>query len=361
MVQTNFTKERWEEHERNWRAWWDHELDRPLVVMETFQPTSRYEQLRRRYPDVYCPAHFPLDEPAGKVIDFYEAEIESTRFLGDSWPRWWPNFGSGIIAGFLGAELILRPDTVWFQPPEDLDFANLEIAVREDNPWFRRILSLTREAVRRWENEVNVCFTDMGENLDILLHLRTTEDLLMDLYDQPDLVKNHLGKLTEVWKEYYQRFYEVISRGHCGTSGWTGLWSPEKHYILQCDFCYMISPEMFEEFALPDLVACCEFLDHPFYHLDGKGQVSKLDHLLGIEKLRGIQWIPGDGAGQPEEYLDLLKRIRDAGKLCQVYVTPQGALKIKEELGGKGFAFQIVHDGMDEAAANEFISRLCRA
>ncbi|NBD37287.1 MAG: hypothetical protein GVY10_01805, partial [Verrucomicrobia bacterium] len=63
---------------------------------------------------------------------------------------------------------------------------------------------------------------------------------------------------------------------------------------------------------------------------------------------------------QPEEYLDLLKRIRDAGKLCQVYVTPQGALKIQEELGGKGFAFQIVHDGMDEAAARDFIVHLLR-
>ena len=37
----------------------------------------------------------------------------------------------------------------------------------------------------------------------------------------------------------------------------------------------------------------------------------------------------------------MLKRIRDGGKLCQVYVTPEGALKIARELGGKGFAFCI--------------------
>ena len=39
--------------------------------------------------------------------------------------------------------------------------------------------------------------------------------------------------------------------------------------------------------------------------------------------------------------MPLLKRIRDGGKLCQVYVTPEGALKIARELGGKGFAFCI--------------------
>jgi hypothetical protein len=76
--------------------------------------------------------------------------------------------------------------------------------------------------------------------------------------------------------------------------------------------------------------------------------------LLAIERLRGIQLIPGDGAPPPEEWLPLLKRIRDAGKLCQVCVTPEGALKIARELGGKGFAFCIGNGDfltIDEAQA----------
>ena len=58
----------------------------------------------------------------------------------------------------------------------------------------------------------------------------------------------------------------------------------------------MISPAMFERFVMPDLVACCDHLDHGFYHLDGKGEIPHLDLLLSIPRLRGIQWIPGDGA-----------------------------------------------------------------
>ncbi len=38
----------------------------------------------------------------------------------------------------------------------------------------------------------------------------------------------------------------------------------------------------------------------------------------------------------------MLKRIRDAGKLCQVYVSNQGARTIARELGGRGFAFYIM-------------------
>lgn len=358
MINTNFNKEKWQKHYENWQSWWNHELDRPLVVIETSEPTLKYEELLRKYPEIGCPAHFPLTEPAEKVIDFFEAQIESTKFLGDSWPRWWPNFGSGLIAGFLGAKLDIRPDTVWFAPPEDFDFFDFDISYDETNKWFKRVYELSEEAVNRWQDEVNVCFTDIGGNLDILLHFRSTEKLLMDLYDRPDLIKEYLNKITNIWQQYYGKFYEIISKGNCGTSAWTGLWSPGKHYILQCDFSYMISPEMFEEFAYPDLVECCEHLDHPFYHLDGRGQIPHLDILLGMEKLCGIQWIPGDGSGQPEDYPDLLKRIIDAGKLCQVYVTPEGALKIKDELGGKGFVFQIVHNGMDESSANELVSKL---
>ena len=98
---------------------------------------------------------------------------------------------------------------------------------------------------------------------------------------------------------------------------------------------------MFERFVLPDLSACCETLDYAFYHLDGKGQLPHLDMLLAMEHLRGIQWVPGDGQPQAEHWLPLLNRIRQSGKLCQVYVSAQGALTILRELGGKGLALVI--------------------
>jgi hypothetical protein len=63
--------------------------------------------------------------------------------------------------------------------------------------------------------------------------------------------------------------------------------------------------------------------------------------LLSLEGLRGIQWVPGDGQPQAEHWLPLLKRIRQSGKLCQVYVSAQAALTILRELGGKGILLVI--------------------
>jgi 5-methyltetrahydrofolate--homocysteine methyltransferase len=127
--------------------------------------------------------------------------------------------------------------------------------------------------------------------------------------------------------------------------------------MLQSDFAYMISPRMFERFVLPDLVACCDALDQPFYHLDGVGQIPHLDMLLSLERLRGIQWIPGDGQPPPEAWLPVLQRIRAAGKLCQLYVSAAGARTIVRELGGRGFAL-FIEQTMSQAEAECFVQEI---
>ena len=127
--------------------------------------------------------------------------------------------------------------------------------------------------------------------------------------------------------------------------------------MLQSDFAYMISPQMFERFVMPDIAACCDSLDHGFYHLDGKGQIRHLDLLLSLERLRGIQWVSGYGQPPPEEWLPLLRRIRDGGKLHQLYVSPEGALTIAQEIGGRGFAFHI-QQLMNREEAGAFIRLL---
>lgn len=83
--------------------------------------------------------------------------------------------------------------------------------------------------------------------------------------------------------------------------------------------------------------------------------MNHLDQLLAIPNLRGIQWIPGAGQPEPEEWLDVLKKIRNAGKLCQLYVTRAGMQKIISSLGWQGFYFHINEDVMLTASqAQEF-------
>ena len=179
------------------------------------------------------------------------------------------------------------------------------------------------------------------------------------LYDCPDEVTRCCGDITQAWLRYYDEVYDIVKATSRGTTFWTPLLSGGRGYMLQCDFSAMISPKMFEKFALHDLTTLFNSLDYAFYHLDGPNAVRHLDMLLSIESLKGIQWIPGSGCPGQHNWLPLLKRIRDGGKLCQIYVSPGNALPVAKEIGGKGFAFYIVpEEPYTDAGLNEYFDVL---
>ena len=340
MATLNFTQEDWARVERDTMAWWAGELDRPLVYLTSTDPVPS------RTPFNYQ-SNYPLDMPADAVVDQYDPSLAATHYYGDAFPMRWINFGPGIMAGFVGGEVhsVREPsETVWFTPAHETPIADLDLAFDAENVWLRRVKALTAAFVERYGGMLQVGQTDLGGNLDILASLRTTSGLLFDVTDKPAEVHRLVQRTTELWLRYYDELDAIIRPTCRGTTSWAPIWSTGKTYMLQCDFSYMISPRMFERFVLPDLVACCDHLDHGFYHLDGKGEIPHLDMLLAIPRLRGIQWIPGDGQPTPDQWLPLLKRIRDGGKLCQVFVRPEGARRIVQNLGGKGFLLVIQHE-----------------
>ncbi len=350
-INLSFTEDDWERIERDWTLWWAGELERPMVVIENPFVFALPSQMTMEV---------LLERPVDEVLDEHQMLLEARQFYGDAWPSWWPNFGPGIIAGFLGANVRCDPDmaTVWFETPDRISIENLRLTYDGDNIWWRRMLDLMRGAIDRWGDAVSVAHTDLGGNLDILASFRTTEQLLFDLHDSPDEVVRLVGDITSLWTRYYDELHAIIEKAGRGTTTWAPIWSPGKCYMLQSDFCYMISPEMFERFVLPDLAACVEALDNAFYHLDGPGQIRHMNMLLSMDGLAGIQWIPGDGQPPPHEWLSLLKRIRDAGKLCQVYVSDEWARTIVRELGGRGFAFYILSFIDSEDEAGDFLKAL---
>ena len=352
-IHLHFDDADWERIERDYTAWWAHELPRPLVYL-----TGKEYDPRITYPQVHdFISNYPFSMPAEEVIALFTPHLEATRYYGDAYPRWWVNFGPGIVAGFLGAKVHSVPETVWFEPAELRAAKDLHLTYQADNPWWLRVQDLTRAALDAWEGQVQVSHTDLGGNLDILASLRTTEGLLYDLYDAPEEIDRLVCELTQLWLRYYDELDAMIYPRCRGRSPWAPIWSKETTYMLQCDFSYMISPQMFERFVVPDLVACCEHLEHGFYHWDGPGQIPHLDLLLSIPRLRGIQWIPGEGNPPADQWPHLLKRIIEAGKLCQVYVSAEGALNIVRTIGGKGFLLAI-QDEMSAEEATAFLKRL---
>ena len=331
----DFSEADWRKRKEDYTAWWHGELDRPLI--------SYYSP---RDPAQKCGPFASGNNPDIEVddlLDQAEEWLDNTVFLGDAFPLYWPNFGTVMAAAFSGlCELHAGRDTIWLVPKELKALSEIKVEPIMDNRWFLKTEQLTQKAAERFGPLVQVGYTDLGGSLDLPASYRTTEKLLIDLIDCPEEVKRVTQESHEAWCVYYERLTRIIEGNCYGSCSWAGIWAPGTTFMLQCDFSYMISPDMFAEFVLPELAQSCRKLDYAFYHMDGQGQIPHLDHLLSIPELRGIQWIPGDGSAPPETWTDVIGKIRDADRLCQLFVTTEGLLKIVKEFGGKGFMFYVI-------------------
>ncbi|MHB9033291.1 MAG: uroporphyrinogen decarboxylase/cobalamine-independent methonine synthase family protein, partial [Anaerolineae bacterium] len=302
-------------------------------------------------------SNVPFEVPADEVVALASAQFERRHYFGDDFPHWWLNFGPGIVAGLLGTRVHSVENTVWFEPVEQKELQDLDFHYQADNPWWQRILALTEAGARAWGKAVQVSHTDLGGNLDILASFRTTQQLLTDLYDAPEQVDRLVRQISQVWIRYYDELDALIYPACRGRVPWAPVWSKGTSYMLQSDFSYMISPAMFDRFVMPDMHAMCDHLDYAFYHLDGKGEIPHLPSLLSLKRLRGIQWVPGDGAPLHHHWLELYQRIIGGGKLCQIFCSADSAMKIVRAIGGRGFMFAI-GDAMNAEEAQAFLREM---
>lgn len=329
----DFDVQRWERVKVDSSTWWRGELDRPLVQFTTGgRDPGRPEPAIPHYDFM---AFYDLSVSAEDIIDRWDYNFSCMHFLGDAFPSLFPNFGPGVVAAFLGAELQTSIDgcTVWFQPKEDMDIRDLHFSYDPDNIWLLRVKDICRAAAHRWRGNVQVMMTDLGGNLDLISTFRPSEKLLYDLYDYPEDVKRLTWEAHELWWRYFEEINEVLRPSNPGYIGWAPIFSETPSYILQCDFSYMISPAMFDEFVKPELEATCKRLSNTFYHMDGPGQLSHLDSLLSISELKGIQWVPGAGAPDCKHWPEVYRKIRDAGKLVQLYGEPDLLDTVVGQLG----------------------------
>jgi len=314
----DFSPDRWQQVKETYRHWWAGELKRPIIpVTLTGRDPGRPQPKAPILSQSTCA---DLTIPAEALIDRLDWELSQQVYLGDAFPTVNMHcFGPGVAAAFMGARLDNSTGRVWFHPAnEDTPIQDIHFTYDPENIWLRRIKEICAEGMKRWQGQVLMTMTDLGGNLDLLSTFRPSEKLLLDLIDTPEQIERLTWEAHELWHRYFSEIHSALQPLNPGYSSWCEIYSDTPYYILQCDFSYMISPDMFSEFVQPELAASAKKLSRCFYHLDGKGQLPHLDHLLSIDEILGIQWIPGDGQPGCEMWPDLYRKIFAAGKKTQL-------------------------------------------
>lgn len=313
----HFSKERFEQIADTYTSWFDHKLDRIVtgVIIPEHEPDGPVPPA----PQLSQATCADLSWTPEQLADRVAYELSRNEYYGDAYPSVnMDAFGPGVVSAFLGANLDNSTGNVWFHPAEEKEIADLHFTYDPENPWLVRVRNVCEALVDRLEDRALVSMPDLGGILDILAVFRPGEQLLMDLYDAPEEVQRLTEEIHAVWMEVYSDLNSVLHKNGLGYTDWSGIYSDKPSYILQSDFCYMISPSSFDEFVFDDARKMCNELERSVWHLDGVGELKHLDKLLSIDRLNGVQWVPGAGQPPCEEWMDVYHKIADAGKVMQI-------------------------------------------
>lgn len=350
-------KEDWDKAKERLDALWKNEIvDRCCVSVIAPKKGSNY--ISDPVPDDEEEL-FKYNTDGEWILERHLKKFENTFYGGEGFPCVWSNFGTaGHAKYFKGSKYKFTKSTVWYEPViRDWEKFKLEYDPNID------ILNLEKKTMKFLsEQGKGKFFVTMPDNcgiLDALAHLRGTDDLLFDLLDEPENVKNATAMIQDALKQSSDELFDIIreNNDNGSTHGWMYTWSKGKHLQLQVDFSVMISPEMYEEFALPELEGMANWLDNSVYHLDGQEQIRHLDMILSVKKLNMIQWTPVAGQPDTSEFIPVLRKIQQAGKGLVLVPKKQEIEKLLNGLSSKGLQL-IINDAESEDEAKEIIKKV---
>ena len=334
-------KENWEGTKLKWANYWRHEnTGRPLMCVVARKPEIEClaggKPSEGGYGDVICQGkYYDLPEELRwksmedkyldpeRIVARYRHFCQNHLFLAESFPNLNVDFGPGSLAAYLGSEIIFKEDTVWFEKCLE-DWADAKpFSFDPENQWFKKHIELIRECRKLAGDDFCVDMPDLMENLDVIASLRGVNHLIYDMIDEPEIIKERVRQITELYYEYYDRFYDIIKDNE-GGSAYTvfQIWGPGKTVKLQCDFSALMSPGQFREFVLDSLREQAEKADYVLYHLDGPDAIKHLDALMEIEEIDALQWTSGDNGpdGTMEKWFPIYDKAVRAGKSLWVKV-----------------------------------------
>ncbi|MBT5873046.1 MAG: hypothetical protein HOH43_06470 [Candidatus Latescibacteria bacterium] len=320
----------WPQACERFEAWWAGEvMDR--VALQVTSPRDGCQDA-----DHQRSTHNQWTDVA-RIVETAEERMRVTFYGGEAFPVYFPNLGPDVFSAYLGSELVFDAHTSWAEPII-MDWDDMpDLRFDRNNRWWKLTLELIDQGMTRAPQRYFVGLTDLHGGMDALAALRGREQLCVDLIERPDAVKDLMRNvITPLWFEIYDGMYQRSRGKQTGTSTWLTAWSPGKWYPTSCDFAALISPDMFDEFVLPDITEEVLWLDRSLYHLDGPDAVRHLDSLLKIPDLGGIQWVPGAGAPPMTEWIPLLKRVQKAGKLLHLSIKADEVEPLLKTLSARG-------------------------
>jgi len=286
-------------------------------------------------------------------------DLNSTKYLAESIPSVSVDFGSWLVmlALLVGADYEYD-DSAWIVPQDNA----LDIVAGKFDPSceiIKKLESCYLKVIETIGNKAAICSPVMLDAITTLSMIHTPDKLCFSLIEEPEKVKKLTNDMTTLYMDCYEHFYRFLGeKGYTDSATWLKIISNGRTEAVQCDFGVMLSPEMFEEFAMPDLRRLTSYFENSIYHLDGIEQMRFIEQIASLPKLTAIQWNPADWNWKPDEHMQYFKRIREMGlSLFIMCKNVDYAVYITEQLGSDGLMLRLPYFE-SEAEAVATIARI---
>lgn len=351
-----FKYDQWEEIKSRYNAFWEGELiDRCcasiVAPMKPHQTIYTHPEFEEEFFDPVL------------ILERTLSKIENHYHTADAFPFAIIDLGpSGHAGYFQGVSYKFNSSSIWFNPIIG-EYDKNQLIFDKTGFFYSKTLEIAKFLAENNQDRFIISMPDIAGNLDALAHLRGSEKLLMDFYDQEDEIKKCLLEIQKAWENMVTEVFSFINQSnHGGTSiSFLDLFGPGLTHHLQCDISVTISSNLFKKFVLPELIAQSEIIEFPVYHLDGTEQVRHLDLIMSIEKIKMIQWTSVAGQPSPIKYIPILQKIQQNGKLLHLTLHPNEIETILENLSSKGLFLKVHTSCIDEAdQVEKLLFRLTR-
>lgn len=279
--------------------------------------------------------------------------FENTYFAGEALPVTYVNWGAMSMAAMLGSPAEFKNSSVWYPAViEDWDSWQWSFNA-ETNPTWQVILAIVKRFLADAPGNYFVGHPELGNGADVLSLMRGMDRLAMDLMLYPNHVKQGVDFISDVWVQLMEQAHLMTREVNQGSVlAWMGMWAPGRIDQIACDFSSVISPAMFREFFIPEVIKMGNWCEYGLYHLDGPACMRHmLDVLLEIPQIKAIQFTPGAGAPPTytETYIPRYRKILESGRNLYLLVKPNEVEKILSELPPEGLFMRTYVESQEDA------------
>ena len=312
-------------------AFWANEmLDRPLFLASVNKNPDRPITKRLELLDNH-EAWF-----AAKMQD-----LDQIHRVGDTLPTARVDFGPVILGGLFGAKTEFGADTTWTHAFIDDDWSNVpDWTIRDDNQYWQLMRDLAALLAEDAAGRYVVMLPNLGGSADVLLNLRGSAQLCVDVVDQPDVIASSVDAIYDAWHRALSALFETIIERGAGCTFFLGLWSNVPYAVPACDFNALIGPRPFKRLLLPDITRQAATVGRAIFHLDGPDAARHVDSLIDTPEITAIQYVVGTGHPAMDK-IDVMKRVQAGSKPLQVACSFKDVLAVAGELDPAGLCFVV--------------------